>query len=286
MCVATKEIIACGEVRGRIMIADWDADWTDEKNIKWQWTPGEDPNLTAEEKKLFQAMDECKPCLGLSHILVTASYAGAVALLEKSTKKLKFLARGVNAHSAELLPDGNIAAALSGGGDVVKVHCTLPGSDLAVSYPLTWGHGVVWDKKRQVLWAMGKDEIRSYEYNMNRNDPALKLKKSFKIPGHCGHELFPRAGKDALFFTEETGVFEFNAETGAISEFPSVKGSIKSFCENGPDGRIVYQKAANGLDKKCYWNDKLYFLNPAGENILPGERFYKARWNCVNEFSY
>ncbi|MFH1706364.1 MAG: hypothetical protein ABIF71_00355 [Planctomycetota bacterium] len=85
--MATKEIIACGEVHGRIMIADWDADWTDEKNIKWQWSPREDVNLTADEKKLFQAMDECKPCMGLSHILVTASYTGAVALLEKSTKK-------------------------------------------------------------------------------------------------------------------------------------------------------------------------------------------------------
>ena len=279
-----KEIIVCGDVKNRVFIADCDADWTNEKNIKWQWSPKDALDLSTEEKELFINIDECKPVLNLTHILITASYKGGIALIEKSTKKVKFLAKGVNAHSAELLPDGNIAAALSGGGDAVKVHCTLPGSGISVSDPLKWGHGLVWDKKRELLWALGKDEIRSYKYNMQRNDPKITLQKSYKIPGKCGHELFARAGKDSLFFTEETGVFEFNVETGKISEFSSVKGSVKSFCENAPDGRIVYQKAAVG--NGCYWNEKLYFLNPSSENILPGERFYKARWNMVNEFSY
>ncbi len=281
----SKEIVACGERVG-VMIADCDADWNDRKNIKWSWSPDESAGLSGEEKELFMYIDECKPVMGLTHLLISSSFRGAVALLEKSTKKIKFLARGVNAHSAELLPDGNIADALSGGGDVLRVHCTLEGAAYSVSYPLELGHGVVWDKKRRLLWALAKDEIRSYTYNMNRSRPELALKKSFKIPGLdiCGHDLFARAGKDSLFFTQEKGVYEFNIEKETIAEFPPVKGCIKSFGENGPDGRIVYQKAAEG--EGCYWNEKLFFLNPPGENVLSGARFYKARWNRVSEFSY
>ena len=65
-----------------------------------------------------------------------------------------------NLHSAELLPDGNIALAASTGGWVrIYTSSQGPASDYYVEYPLPGAHGVLWDPTLELLWAVGDHEL-------------------------------------------------------------------------------------------------------------------------------
>lgn len=79
----------------------------------WRWTAAEAKDLPlAYRTKLLSHIDDCKPVDGGRAILVTAS-TGGVVLIERSTGKVTFRATAPMAHSADLLPGGLIAVALS-----------------------------------------------------------------------------------------------------------------------------------------------------------------------------
>src|SRR5690606_26869809 len=65
-----------------------------------------------------------------------------------------------NLHSAELLPDGNIALAASTGG-WVRIYTSSQGatSGYYVEYPLPGAHGVLWDPTSELLWAVGDHHL-------------------------------------------------------------------------------------------------------------------------------
>ena len=60
----------------------------------------------------MRTIDECKVVDNNRKMLVTSSSGGCV-LIDIATKEVLFYATARNAHSAELLPEGRIAVALS-----------------------------------------------------------------------------------------------------------------------------------------------------------------------------
>jgi len=66
-------------------------------------------------------------------------------------------------HSAELLPDGNIAAVSSDGNYIMMFRMdttSLPGTiTWKKRFPDTAPHNVVWDKTRHVLWSASAHKL-------------------------------------------------------------------------------------------------------------------------------
>jgi hypothetical protein len=255
----------------------------DHQRILWEWQPDRSPYI--DHPEWFSNPDEAKPVYNNEYVLITAS-GGGVALVRFADEKVMFHAyAGGNPHSAELFPDGNIISASSTGDHLTIFHVdTLlaPGDFYQKNIPIPFGHNVVWDKKRDVLWSAGEDTMYVYEYNFDCMEPDLVLKETIPLPGTGAHDLFPIYGKDKFWLTHDVGIYVFDAETRQTTLANSrYHDKIKSV-SSGPEGfptLIMHPK-------ERWWSDEV--IDTDGNSIFrqTGMRIYKARWLLDNPFSY
>lgn len=274
----TRCLVLTEQARPSIRIVE-----TTSGNTVWEWRPAQAREL--ENPDWFSNPDEAKPVYDADYLLVTAS-GGGVALIRIADKKVVFQAyAGGNPHSAEIFPDGNIAVASSTGNYLTLFHLdslASPGEVYKKQIPIPFGHNVVWDKKRELLWSAAKDKLYAYEYNFNCLKPGLTLKKTVQLPGNDAHDLFPVYGKDSLWFTNTSNVYYIDLNTFDITSANLVhREDIKSV-SSGPEGfPTVLMKP-----EEKWWSDKV--LDAEGNAVFQenGLRIYKARWFVENAFSY
>ena len=94
---------------------DWSAAWP-----VWMWMASQCEEMAPRYQGLFLAMDDCKPVLGGTHLLMTSS-RGGVVLVKRADNTCAFYAESVNAHSAELVRDRWIVACSSLRGNELQV---------------------------------------------------------------------------------------------------------------------------------------------------------------------
>ncbi len=58
----------------------------------WSWRAADSPEIAADMRPLFRTTDDCKPVDGGRRILISSS-AGAVALIDRQTRRASFVAR-------------------------------------------------------------------------------------------------------------------------------------------------------------------------------------------------
>ena len=241
---------------------------------KWSWTAVDSPSIPEAFHKKFRSTDECKPYAD-GTILITSSSAG-VALIEKKTKKCLFLAESKNAHSACLLPEGQVAIAASFGGDAMEFY-DLKSRKLDQSIPLIGGHGSVWDASRECLWALGQVDL----LKLIKSNGKWEIEKQWKLPTRGGHDLSPRyANLDELFLTSNSQVLIFNmaSETFRLDNDIGEEAIVKSVDQHPVTRQIVYHQGSKGK----WWSDTIRFVGK--ESIqLEGERLYKVRWDVPME---
>jgi len=101
---------------------------------------------------------------------------------------------------------------------------------------LPFAHNVVWDKKRNILWAAGQNKLYKFKYNFNCTQPDLVPLNTILLPGTKAHDLFPVYGKDSLWFTNPTGTYQIALQTMDISRAETdYQQNIKSV-SSGPQG--------------------------------------------------
>lgn len=279
-------VVCAEQTSGRILIFKPNSDWNRDSSILWSWGPEDSPEVKSEHYRWFSNPDECKPVLGTSHLLMTASGGGA-ALVRLSDKKVLFYANaGGNPHSAELLPDGNAAVVSSAGYFTVfavpEEEDFVGGQPLkSVRYPIPGGHGVVWDSREKLLWVVGYTELAAFRYNFDKKNPECVKEISIWLngtPAHGGHDLYPVPGARALFVTG-VGIGVFDVETRAIVPISELR-KIKSISLD-PQGNLIVLSPS-----EQWWNPSVSYLNqtlsPCGTR--DGARIYKARWWKPCEF--
>jgi hypothetical protein len=184
----------CVAVCGGNQVKIIDVERSNSKDVRevWQWeitTPTE--GLPVQYAQWLNPLDECKFVDGNKRLLLTSSHS-AVVLLDINSKKCEFYARVPMAHSAELLPNGRIAVALSTHalGNSLEIY------DIDTPEKVIWrdslysGHGVVWNNKRNSLYALGYDVLREYKLKDWESDtPSLEEINSWAIPVKSGHDL-------------------------------------------------------------------------------------------------
>jgi len=263
---APAELVVCGDKPERI----------------WTWRAKGRMDLPAEFHTLFNTTDECKPFDGGSTILITSS-GGAAAVVDRLKDRVTFYGRAANAHSADLLPRGRVAVAAShdrgGKGDrLILFDIAKPNQELWTG-ELPWGHGVVWDARRRLLWALADEDIRVYELqDWESAAPKLHRVALIALPEAGGHDF--TVVNDALIAVSTgTRCWLFDRNTRTFAPHPQLadKAKVKSISHHPANGRIAFVQA----EGENWWAERIHFLNPPGVHHVAGEHFYKIRWNVA-----
>ncbi|MDO5310187.1 MAG: DUF6528 family protein [Planctomycetia bacterium] len=269
-----------------ILYREGASDWNNPDSIAWQWDPSK--ALPADQAKWFGNISECKSACGTSCALVAAS-GGGVALIRLEDSAILFYGlAGGNTHSIAMTPDGNFISASSTGAFLALF---VPQGDLSEpasaptpiykKFPYFGAHGVVWDDKRQILWALGSREITAYRYIGGKESPDLQeiWKQELKGAANNGHDLYPAPGYDALMTTGE-GVTVFDPDKKEFIEVSNRHG-VKSISLSH-DGLTLLQCATIE-----WWCESVFYddLKKHKVGTYDGAKFYKARWFEPNEFS-
>ena len=137
---------------------------------------------------------------------------------------------------------------------------------------LVSGHGVVWDARRELLWALGLNALRAYRLT----DRQLILTAGHQLPDTSGHDLIAVPGTDLLSVTTHHHAWMFDRATKTFSPHPQLADfeNVKSINVHPDTGAVVWTMA----DKGFWWTAALRFLNPEMTIGRTGERLYKARW--------
>lgn len=263
----------------------------------WSWQP-EDSGLSSFKSILGQP-DECKPVYGRTCILITSS-GGGVALIRIADKKALFysfpgkISEGWNPHSAEVLPDGNIAVACSSGNHILfyKFSKTTPYvANPSATLSVKDAHNVVWDYEGNCLWYAEGNAVCNCTYSCNGGVISVKEKERFinnSMPSTAlPHDLAPELGTNRFYISyHPTQVYTFDIKSKTFAKLSSSEYAterIKSF-SFGPDGvPAIVQSAvseANWTSSKTLYLDGRVFLDY--DNYL----IYKSRWFVENTFSY
>lgn len=270
---------------GHLVVCGWDEVFILDLNRPlpakvWSWKAADRPELPAHLRDKFRTTDECKPVDNGRRILITASSDG-VALVERKTGRAVFYGQAVNAHSAELLPGGRIAVAASHrpnaeGDRLILFDVDKPDRPIFHT-ELSWGHGVVWDAEREILWGLSGSDLRAYRLkDWESATPWLEKAAAYPLPDPGGHDLQPVPGMAMLTVTSGRHAWLFDRDARSFLPHPELGGeaAVKCITTNEATGQIVWVQAEGGN----WWTDKLRFLRPERVIQLPGERLYKARW--------
>lgn len=267
-----KAVVMTNQADASIVIVNMEA-----KQVVWKWT-ATNGGIQEEHRKWFGNPSEVKPVYNNTCILMTAS-KGAVALIRIKDKKVLYYAyAGVNPHSAELLPDGNIVTASSTDG-LIATFCTdtIKGfGKMIAQYEAPAAHNLYWDPVRKKLYSATHD-IFSYDYNGNKENPQLinPGRISVKLPNGdkltSGHELYPVYGEnDKLWLANNDKVWIYDQTANTLTEkynFYAVKS-----VSNCKEGVLML------CPSEEWWSDHL--IDDKGKVLFRGHgyKIYKARW--------
>ena len=277
--LACKQCLLLSEqTEHRVAIAD-----VEKGKIIWEWKAAA-PDIQEQHIKWFNNISDAKLVYTGKYILTTAS-GGGVALIRIADHKTVFYAyAGGNTHSVEVLPDGNIVSASSTGNylTVFRVD-TLHQQDNVYSkkVPVAFGHNIVWDHKRQILWTAAMNQLIAYKYNFKCAQPDLTIVETIDLPGTQAHDLFPVYGEDRLYLTNTTDVYQVDLATKKLARMDMPYKHVKSI-SSGPNGFPVIISHP----KEQWWTDEI--TDTKGKTVFyqSGLKIYKARWMVNNKFSY
>lgn len=278
--VSKQELIVCGW--DKVYILDFDqCDAQGHPKEVWSWKGADREDLPKKLRKAFGSTDECKPYDEGRKILITSS-GYAVAYVDRVNDRVLFYASAVNPHSADLLPGNRIAVAASfdrnKNGDRLILYDISKSDKEILHVELPGAHGVVWDEKRQLLWAMSYYDIRVFKLeNWDSDTPWLRKIKTIPLPEGAGHDCYPLADSPNMIVSTGGHVWLFNRDSLKFSLHPELGHlkNVKSISQHPITKQIVYVQA----DGKHWWTERVRFLNPKKSYKVSGEHFYKARWN-------
>ena len=275
-CTSVKKdwLAVCGD--GVVRIIDMaESDSTNIKEI-WRWDK-DDPQASLPEgyDKYMRNLDECKFVDNNTKMLLTASGDGMM-LIDIETKAILSYAHVPMAHSADLLPGNRIAVALSTHkkGNALEIYDIATPEKVVFRDSLYSGHGVVWNEKRQRLYALGYKELREYELvNWDSDQPSLRQVKMWEIPMKSGHDLSP-VDKDRMLVSAHEGVMWFDINKEEFSPFEPLCNveNVKSVNYDPKTGKLIYTKG-----EIKWWTHHIYQENPNKVITMDSLKVYKVR---------
>ncbi|QEU93807.1 DUF6528 family protein [Streptomyces kanamyceticus] len=298
----TPPVLLTEQATRRILVLDprrrtWDPA-VDPSVVKWQFSPLGDrryADLRPDVSWVYPSEAKVRRLRGRTYVLTTASF-GFVAVVEHPTGR-RYWGTAIgpgddlfNPHSAEILPDGNVAVACSTGARV-RLYAASGGPH-ATRYAeaeLKGAHGLHWDGARKVLWALGDDELVTYAVGGTAARPTLTRRSAVGLPvgtpGRTpgGHDLFPVAGRPGrLWVTTNAAVFQYEKRGGTfVQDFAGheviSRKSVKAVGNDPRTGQVLSTVPEGGLGE-TWWTTTVSVHRPASAYKLVNGGIYKARW--------
>ncbi|MBZ4189951.1 DUF6528 family protein [Niabella beijingensis] len=267
------DLAVCGDDKVLLVNSRQSASTPD---ITWRWQVSEARELPAAYQKWMVPLDECKPVMNRSALLLTSS-GGGVLLLDIKSRKPLFYAHVPMAHSAALLPGNRLVVALSThrDGNSIELYNLNQPEQRLFRDSLYSGHGVVWNDKYKRLFALGFDELRSYSLkDWEGPNPQLRLEEHWKIPSEGGHDL-SAVDDENMIVTTHHNVFTFNIAKKSFEVFEPLKGreNIKSVNYNAQKKLLLFTQA-----EESWWTHHIYLRHPDKTIEIPEVKLYKTRF--------
>ncbi len=271
---ATERLYACGDDQVREYAVSGDG-----ATETWRWTADAAGDLPAAYRTTLLAhIDDCKPVENGKAILVTAS-TGGVVLVDRATGRIRFRATAPMAHSADLLPGGYAAVALSinEDGDRLELYRLSQSEHPLGSLPLPSGHGAVWDARRQRLFALSHDLIQAFSFDPKVAEPRLIETARWTLPGrHDGHDLSstPEGG---YVVTTDDGVWTFDPDSGRFAPIPALNPKLRVKSVSVDRGAMAWVQAEESWWAHGFTVARRDTTAPYRVET-PGLHLYKVRW--------
>ncbi len=296
----SKHLVAlCDQLNATVSVIDLSAlDPTSSSAIIWTWKPTANLGF-ASTSGYANSIDEAilrYSEITNSYVVCVTSSSGFMAVVEYPSGKCIWSANASSygPHSIEYLPNGNVAVALSGNSNTdngcIRIYTASQGktSGKFISLPLKSAHGVIWDDKNELLWALGYDEIIAYRIVGTQKDPqAIRVAGlGGKLPKSGGHNLSVNEHDPDLLWISSSSVYQFRKSTGAfVTDYDGQSKigitAIKSV-DSFADGMVIMARATNVY--KAHNTDTLLVFNfDLSGNVLQtkyvftNRAFYKAR---------
>lgn len=198
-----------------------------------------------------------------------------------------------NGHSLELLPNGVIVTGGTVGNDLhfYNLNGAKP-NKILYQLPFPDAHGLLWDPKYNVLWAVGEDKLTALEVTLNEDGTVTVVKNeelSFVTPDSGLHDLQPYFGnEDWLIVSTAKHVYIYDKVNKTVTDaYEGVLGATTDHVKgvgrflNG-DMFYMYYDGGNDNGQGGGWNTTYLTYIPNDSNIIgtvPSDRgrFYKCR---------
>ncbi|MFH8620472.1 DUF6528 family protein [Streptomyces vietnamensis] len=155
-----------------------------------------------------------------------------------------------NLHGVEVMPDGNVAVALSKVNQV-RVYTKAQGAignapsayaTAAYTKTLEDAHSLLFDKDTNSLWAIGKNQLVRYPYTLGTGE--LGEPEPFTLPLNAdgysspyGHDIEPVYGNpDRMWVSANAGIVQFS-KSGAASCYKTSRWPTSTAMEHGEPNR-------------------------------------------------
>jgi hypothetical protein len=277
--------------------------WNAVEAKKWSWAPTIALGFSAADVNTFGGGTDFKlrkvPVWNNKEFAAVADN-GFAAIIEYPSGQRKWSRRlSGNLHSAELLPNGNIAIAASDGG-WVRLYASSQGPDQEyyAEYPLISAHAVLWDPAANLLWVTGQHAVTKAHIitalSIGGTDavPELTEVSSWRstIPSSWGHEVSAYYGNtNLLWVTSNGGEYVFNKTSKTFSAAPTGNLTFVKGIANQASGQIVLTRPDFNKNPKPAMNCSLnnwststvdfYSSNGQldGTRVVNGACFYKVK---------
>ncbi len=267
------QILVCDIMNHSIVQLDLNACNGDFKNLReeaavvWEWDADEDETC---KLKPGSGIDDAKVRYSPYYekdVIIATSSGGKAYVIDYETKTTLWETSQSNApHSIEMLPNGDVVVACSGGNSWQTAGCL-------VYYPLATGktgksceipvpscHGVQWDPEQELLWVLGYYGMQGVSVKDGQLIPVSGLEVEFDNDVG-GHDLSPVYGQPGMYWvTAHKFLWLFDSEEMTLVnkyEFSNrlsenkLKG-VASFA----DGTMVQCVANVGADLHATWSTK------------------------------
>ncbi|MCV4231159.1 DUF6528 family protein [Virgibacillus sp. LDC1] len=269
------------------------SDWNDPSAVKWTWAPSASngfAEFTANWGLPTEARIRNSDFFGTQVMLVTDS-RGLAAIIPYPAGDFKLWAANVggNPHSAELLPNGNIAVAASTGGWVrIYMSSQRCHSTKYAEYRLESAHGVSWDPHNEILWSLGNGAIVGLKVGGTAANPTLTEHVRLDVARLNGHDIQPVYGDlDRMWVASGGKVYQYVKSTNSLDlTYPGAdeisRVGVKAV-GNQSSGQVVQTVAdvaknpVGGCTLYTWCTDSADFFLPSATRTKTGAAFYKAR---------
>ncbi|HEY8955484.1 DUF6528 family protein [Chitinophaga sp.] len=278
-------------------------DWNTAEAKKWTWSPTTGLGFSANEIKSFGGGTDFKvrkmtTRQNASYAAISDNGMAALVAYPSGQRVWSKLISG-NLHSAELLPNGNIALAASDG-NWIRVYAASQGADNSTYAEFTLGaaHAVLWDPVINGLWVIGQDLtnnahiLTALAVGGTDANPELTELKQYRVtlPTVWGHEVSAYYGNtNLLWVTTNGGEYVFNKTTKTFSMAPTNNLTFVKGMGNQPSGQIVLVRPDANKNPRpavsCSLNNwsssTVDFYTSGGQwqgsRIVNGACFYKVK---------